>query len=92
MEFFSLNKKFDDFESLLAGEGATNSILVIESSKPLIGDGDLKTKLVYERLLYGCKAGAERSSSSNGLRASSTYKKGCPVKVSNVTICCFEWS
>lgn len=89
MEYFSLNKEFDDFESLLAAkksyERATNTILVTGSSKILIGDGELKRKLIYEKTIYYCKAGAERPSSSHGIRASSTYKKGCPVKVSLCT-------
>lgn len=85
MEHFTLNQEFTDFESVLKAkkiyEEASNTVLTISSSKPIVGDGELKTKFVYERLLYGCKAGTERPTSSKGLRASSTYKKGCPVKV-----------
>lgn len=88
MEFFSLNKKFNDFQSVLAAkksyEHATNTILVVVSSKKLIGDCELNRKLIYEKLWYECKAGTERKSRSNGIRASSTYKKGCEVKVSSI--------
>lgn len=85
MEFFSQDKEFADLKSLLEAkksyEKATNSVLTIASSKPLIGESDLKTKLHYERIIYHCKAGRERPSVSNGIRASSTYKKNCPVQV-----------
>ncbi len=86
MQFFALNKEFEDLKSVLEAkknyERATNSVLTIATSKLLMGDSTLKTKLHYEKITYNCKAGPERLSVSNGLRTSSTYKKNCPVKVS----------
>lgn len=85
MDSFQLNKQFDNFESLLAAkkqyESASNTILVIESSHKLKGDGDFVNSQVYDRLSYVCKAGKERPISSKGIRPSFTYKAGCPFKV-----------
>lgn len=79
MDSFALNTKFHDYESVKkakqAYEIATNAILVVASSKKLLGDGELNRKLIYEKILFECKAGAERPTCSNGIRASSTYKK-----------------
>lgn len=90
MDYFSLNKEFDSYEALIetkkAYENATNNLLVIVGSHVLKGYGDFKDKMKYERLILGCKAGKERLTQSKGLRNSSTYKMGCPVKV-NILRC-----
>lgn len=86
MNSLIVNTEFNDFQSVLtakkAYEDATNTILVVGSSKKIIGESELSKALIYERICYECKAGCERPSASNGIRASATYKKGCPVKVS----------
>lgn len=88
MNSLAVNTVFDDFDSLLnakkAYERDTNTILVVASSKKLIGDSELSRALIYERICYECKAGAERPTKGNGIQSSATYKKGCPVKVSFV--------
>lgn len=88
MQYFQLNAQFDDFKSLLATkklyESASNSLLVTGGSKKLIGDSALSRAVVYENIVYKCKAGKERPTQSIGLRKSSTLKKGCPVNVSFV--------
>lgn len=85
MEYFQLNTQFDNFEQLLATkrlyETSSNSVLVIDDSKKLIGDSELAKSVIYERITFKCKAGPERPTQSNGFRNSSTIKKGCPVKV-----------
>ncbi|KAG4068436.1 hypothetical protein HA402_004776 [Bradysia odoriphaga] len=85
MDAFTQGKKFHDYKSILeakkAYERVLNSILTTSSSKFIIGDDELKTKLVYQVLKYKCKAGPERATTSKGLRASSTYKKDCPVVI-----------
>lgn len=86
MDAFDLGKEFENYKSILDAkrnyETASKSILSKSSSKFIIADGELKTKFVYQSIKYQCKAGPERPSSSKGLRASSTYKKNCPVFVS----------
>lgn len=88
MNSLAVNTEFDDYQSLLiakkAYERATNTILVVAGSVKLIGDSLLSRALIYYRILYECKAGAERPTKSNGIRSTATYKKGCPVKVSFV--------
>lgn len=84
MDGFALNNEFQDYESIInakkAYELASNTLLTVTSSKFLIGESELKRKVKYSKIEYGCKAGVERKSRSNGIRASSTYKKGCEVK------------
>lgn len=85
MDIFQLNKKFDDYKSLLAAkteyEKASNTILTTETSHLLQGEGDFVISRKYERISYVCKAGKERPSQSKGIRQSSTYKSNCPFKV-----------
>lgn len=86
MNGLALNTEFNDYDSLLiakkAYENASNTVLVVGSSKLMIGYSELNRALKYERILFECKAGSEKPTRSTGIRASATYKKGCPVKVS----------
>ena|ERR1700761_4998454 len=86
MDGFRLNTVFEDYESTInakkAYELASNTLLVVSSSKVLYGESDLQRKLKYQSILFVRKAGNEKPTKSNGIRASATYKKGCGVKVS----------
>lgn len=86
MAFFLLNTEFDDWQKVLDSkklyEDNSKTLLVIDRSTKLKGFGELKDRLIYERVLLKCKAGKERPCQSHGHRVSSTYKKNCPVKVS----------
>lgn len=89
MDTFELNKKFDDYKSLLTAkknyENASNTILTTESSHFLRSDSesDFVKSMIYDRISYQCKAGKERPSKSKNIRQSSTYKSNCPFKVEN---------
>lgn len=87
MNFFGLNCEFGSFDELKQRkkeyEETTFNFLTITSSHKLKGSGRFQKKMVYNDLTLSCKAGKERPSKSTGLRESTTYKKGCPVKVSN---------
>lgn len=86
MNPFVLKSEFDEWAKVLEAKKAyeedSKTILVTAKSGKLKGDGELVQKLVYERVVFQCKAGPERNSQSKGYRASATYKKNCPVKVS----------
>lgn len=85
MAFFTLNTEFDEWQKVLdvkkLYEETSKTILVIDNCCKLKGDSELAKKIVYERVLFKCKAGEERPTQCCGFRASSTYKKNCPVKV-----------
>lgn len=86
MEGFAINAEFKDYESIIkakkAYEVASNTLLTVNTSLFLLGESELNQKLKYSKIVYKCKAGDERPSKSQGLRASSTYKKGCKIEVS----------
>lgn len=86
MQLFSENSHFNDLASLMATkklyEEFSNSVLVKDDCKKLVGDSELSRKVVYERIFFRCKAGPERKTQSRGIRKSSTIKKDCPVVVS----------
>ncbi len=88
MDCFKEKTKFYDFESIIqakkAYESASNTLLSVKSSLYIPGKSKLQKKLKYQKIVYECKAGTERPSKSKGVRASSTYKKGCKVLVSIV--------
>lgn len=85
MENLNVDKEYSSYaEFLVAKEAyqvASNSVLVVNDSMKLKGDGEFVKVMVYQRFELRCKAGKERPSSSKGLRNSSTYKKNCSVKV-----------
>lgn len=97
---FVLNTEFDDWKKVLEAkkmyEDTTKTLLTIEGSEKLKGSSELNDRLVYAKVIFQCKAGTERPSQSKGIRASSTYKKNCPVKVTskkrNVHINCLKSS
>lgn len=86
MDFFTLNSEFEDLKSVLEMkklyEESSKTVLTISKSSKLKGESILNDKIVYDRIIFGCKAGAEKPTQSHGHRKSSTYKKNCPAKVS----------
>lgn len=89
MNVFAVGTEFTDkasvFEAKKNYEEASKTLLSISGCHKLKTSDDVSKKFVYDRVEFSCKAGIERKSQSKGLRQSSTYKMGCPVKV-NKTI------
>lgn len=87
MDAFNLKKEFMSYSALLLAkkeyENASKTILVISQSNKLKGFGECVNNFVYDRVVFACKAGIERPSTSKGIRNSSTYKKNCPFTVSD---------
>ncbi len=85
MNVFAVNTEFSDWESVIDAkklyEEASKTLLVTNGCHKLKTNDEISKKCVYDRIAFGCKAGAERVSQSKGLRESSTYKMGCGVKV-----------
>lgn len=85
MAFFALNSEFDEWKKVLEMkklyEESTKTLLTIGKSDKLKGSSELNDKIVYAKVVFNCKAGAERPTQSDGHRKSSTYKKNCPVQV-----------
>ena len=83
MEAFAVNREFNSYADLCTAkksyEDASKSILVIGSSLKVKGEEGFVNTMVYQRIIFHCKAGKERQIKSKGLRKSSTYKKNCEV-------------
>lgn len=79
MDFFALNTEFDTWQKVIdmkkLYEENSKTLLTVENSGKLKGTSELSDRLIYERVLFKCKAGPERPSESQGHRESSTYKK-----------------
>lgn len=85
MNGLDVNTIFDNYEDLRRAikeyECTSNTLLVIDDCCKLKGAGEFVVSMVYSRLQLKCKAGTERPSQSRGIRETSTFKKNCPVKV-----------
>lgn len=92
MDSLDVNKQFNDWKDVLAAkklyEESSKTVLNILRSGKLKGSSELKLneRLVYERVVFTCKAGPERPSKSDGHRKSATYKKNCPVQVNALSV------
>lgn len=85
MDFFAVNKEFDNLEEVMLEkkeyESQNKVILIIRDSRMIKGEGELVKRMKYSRLSLHCKAGKERPTEGKGLRKSATLKKNCPMKV-----------
>lgn len=88
MTSFSVNSEFDSWQKVLECkklyEDHSKTLLSISKSAKLKGSSELNDRIIYERIHFQCKAGKERLNNSQGHRKSSTYKKNCPVLVSQM--------
>lgn len=88
MASFALKTEYNSWKEVLQAkklyEENSKTILSIRKSEKLKGSSELNDRLIYQRVFFQCKAGSERPATSRGHRKSSTYKKGCPVKVSGL--------